>query len=65
MITDGEDLPCMDLKCLVPAIPGTIVYKLASNSVLFQDDDFTKSLIHASTYSELSSLLSEPDLMGM
>ncbi|KAF7173266.1 hypothetical protein CNMCM5623_005493 [Aspergillus felis] len=59
-ITDGDQLSCLDLVCLVTAIPGTLIYKLATNSVPFPDDPFTQSLIDASTFSEFSALLLEP-----
>ncbi|GAW14048.1 hypothetical protein ANO14919_034400 [Xylariales sp. No.14919] len=60
-ITGGDTLSMLDIICLIAAIPATLIYKLAANDVPFPDNSETQSLIKAKTFSELSSLLSEPD----
>lgn len=59
MITGGDELSCLDVICLIAAIPATLVYKIVTNRVPFPDNDSTKFLISASSFSELRSLLSE------
>lgn len=60
-ITNGDLLSCMDLTCLIAAIPGTLIYKVATNETPFLDNPATDSLIKASSFSELSRLLSQPN----
>lgn len=61
LVTKGDSLSCLDLICLIAAIPGTIVYKLVANSSPFPDSQHTKLLIEAPDFATLSMLLSETD----
>ena len=60
-ITNGDALSCLDLICLVAAIPGTIIYKLVTGSTPFLDNEHTKRLIDAPDFKSLSGVLSGSD----
>jgi hypothetical protein len=59
MITKGDTLSCLDLVSLIAAIPGTIIFKLLTSHTPFPNNPYTRSLSMASSFSEISSLLSE------
>ena len=52
----GSDLSILDAVCLVIAIPGTIVYKIATDKAPFPDDSFTQDLIDAKSWSQLQEI---------
>jgi hypothetical protein len=62
LITGGDELSCLDVICLIAAIPATLVYKIVTQEVPFPDNDSTRSLINASSFSQLRSLLSSTTL---
>ncbi|KAE8327066.1 hypothetical protein BDV39DRAFT_205197 [Aspergillus sergii] len=60
-ITYGDSLSCIDVVCLIGAIPTTLIYKSTTNKAPFPDNPATNSLIKASSFSEISELLSQPN----
>lgn len=57
----GKQLSILDAACLVVAIPGTIVYKIAAEKAPFPDDAFTRSLIDATSWKELQDAFKNHD----
>ena len=53
----GNDLSVLDLLCLIPANPTTLVYKIAKNTTPFPSDDpFTVGLINAKSMEDIRAL---------
>lgn len=49
----GNELSLLDVICLVVAIPGTLVYKIAYNQAPYPDNAHTNHLIKANSWSEI------------
>lgn len=53
----GNDLSCLDLLCLISAIPATLVYKIAEDSAPFPHGAaLTTDLINATSFIEIQNL---------
>lgn len=56
----GDELSALDAGCLVIAIPGTLLYKIARNETPFEDNSTTSALIQAKSWEELQSIVVPP-----
>lgn len=56
-LISGDQLSFLDLACLMVAIPATIIYKLAEETVPFPDDSTTDALINAPDFATIRQIL--------
>ncbi|MFD0861679.1 hypothetical protein ACFQ1M_05640 [Sungkyunkwania multivorans] len=60
----GNDLTILDVVCLIVAIPGTIIYKLAAEKAPFPDNAMTQSLIDAKSWDALKAVFQQDSNMA-